>query len=155
MKCWNCQLDNREGLLVCERCGKPLFTGGIANTRKFSDIDPTPTPIIGTTRFPNRTRIKLIIAGAKEPLMLDIDERLSFGRTGADVDLTSYNAEELGVSRVHFVLERNKDTLQIIDKSSNGTWVGQLQLKVNTPYPLTDSSHIWAAKLDLLVFYTA
>jgi len=69
-----------------------------------------------------------------EPLNLEICEDVIIGRTQdyivPDLDLTEYDAQELGISRQHALLHPTPDSLELVDLlSSNGTAVNQVRLK--------------------------
>jgi hypothetical protein len=69
-----------------------------------------------------------------DPLNLEIHEDVIIGRTQdyivPDLDLTEYDAQELGVSRQHALLHPTADSLELVDLlSANGTSVNQERLK--------------------------
>lgn len=69
-----------------------------------------------------------------DPLNLEIHEDIIIGRAQdyvvPDLDLTEYDAQELGVSRQHALLHPTADSLELVDLlSANGTLVNQVKLK--------------------------
>jgi CheY-like chemotaxis protein len=89
-----------------------------------------------------------------KPLKLRVDRRLVIGRnvTGedkqADVDLSPYQAEELGVSRQHLALYTEGERLMIEDlESGNGTVLNTTRIKPNEPQPLAHSDHLYLGRM--------
>jgi hypothetical protein len=69
-----------------------------------------------------------------KPLSLEVYEDIIIGRTQEyivpDLDLTEYDALELGVSRQHALLHPTADSLELVDLlSANGTLVNQVRLE--------------------------
>jgi FHA domain len=68
------------------------------------------------------------------------------------VDLNRYRAAELGVSRRHARIDRNRDTLQIVDlDSSNGTFLNRQRLVPGVPHILRNRAILQLARLTLRV----
>lgn len=164
MKCPACGLENREGILICERCGKSLANGAaVGSTRKLEPPETPPYVLAGTVRFPNRTRLSIKVVGDdRPPVVAEIDEQISLGRveegsTGKpDVDLAPYRGHEKGVSRLHAVLTRGKGVILITDVgSTNGVWINDKRLPANTPTAIQDGTHLWLGRLELVVYFTS
>jgi pSer/pThr/pTyr-binding forkhead associated (FHA) protein len=67
-----------------------------------------------------------------------------------DVDLTLCSGRERGVSRRHAALVLYGGTLHLIDlQSVNGTFLGDVMLSPNRPYPLKSENQIRLGTLDL------
>jgi signal transduction histidine kinase len=84
---------------------------------------------------------------------LDINDEVVFGR-GTDstniIDLTAYQAEELGVSRRHVILRPTATNLFALDTGSkNGTLRNGQSIGVNTPYPLNSGDTLMLGRLQL------
>jgi len=140
-----------------------LVPSTVGSTRKIEPPETPPYVQAGTVRFPNRTRLSIKVVGDdRPPIVADIDEQLSLGRTEEgssgkpDVDLASYHAHEKGVSRLHAVLTRGKGVILITDVgSTNGVWVADKKLPPNVPAPIQDGTHLWLARLELIVYFTS
>jgi CheY-like chemotaxis protein len=92
----------------------------------------------------------------RAPMRILLHERLVFGRIvqddprKADIDLSGFNAAELGVSRLHFAIEPDVDRLALIDLGSeNGLFLNNERLTPQTPYRLNSGDQIMAGRLKL------
>jgi len=75
------------------------------------------------------------------------------GRNGEDIDLTSFNAQEMGVSRRHARLIRSAATLMIEDLGAlNGTFLNSERLSGGQPNVICDGDEV---RLGLLSFKVA
>lgn len=155
--CPKCGLDNRPGELVCARCTEPLVPGirATSATKRIDATEPPDYVAAGTSRFPALTRLQIHVKGEKEPITVSLDKELTIGRGGADVDLTRFGADELGVSRIHAKIARADGSLTITDLSSNGTWVNGKRLDKNKSEALQEGVHIFLCKLEALVFFAS
>jgi len=69
-----------------------------------------------------------------------------------ELDLSVYDAEECGISRLHAALKHESDGWRIIDmNSSNGTWVDGERLAPFVPHLLNKNSHVFLGKLQLAI----
>lgn len=87
-----------------------------------------------------------------KPLGLEIVDNVTLGRAVEDVkidlDLTQYDAEELGVSRTHAMLRPTKSHLILVDlDSTNGTYCEGGRVKPSTPIEVKDGNTISLGKL--------
>jgi len=68
------------------------------------------------------------------------------------VDLTPYDADELGVSRHHLMLRPKGSKLYIVDLgSTNGTRLNGRPIGINTPYGLSDGDVLTLGRLQMAV----
>lgn len=161
--CGYCTFDNREGLLFCENCGRPLgqtpevtlptrpfdLTGEGLNSRSTW----------GTTQFQADSQIILHIRDSSQPIVLIPKKRLVLGRrdsngTEPDLDFTPYGALEKGISRVHAVIDRTDETLTLLDMgSSNGTQLNGQRLIPEQPRILRDGDEIRLGKLIAHIYF--
>jgi len=108
----------------------------------------------GGTRPVWRVRFEL----ASDPSVafgLDINDEIMLGR-GPDapdcVDLSAYDAEMLGVSRLHLMLRPTATNLFVLDLgSTNGTWQNDRSIGVNTPYSLVNGDILSLGGLRFIV----
>jgi len=98
----------------------------------------------------------------EEPLIVNVTHETILGRISRvasvtpqpAIDLTMFQAIELGVSRAHAALRRYMDDLLILDlDSTNGTWVNGVRLKAQTPVKLQSGDRISLAKLTLYTYF--
>jgi hypothetical protein len=102
-------------------------------------------------------RVMLISSNpGHKPIGLEVYDDIFVGRMTAgatrDLDLTRYDAEELGVSRRHALLHPTKDNLFLIDLgSTNGTFCNAARLKSGVPQELKDHDTISFGRLHFQV----
>lgn len=92
-----------------------------------------------------------------KPLKLRVERRIVLGRSvpgddvkQPDVDLSAYQAEEMGVSRHHLALCPDGERLLVEDlDSGNGTVLNNARLKPNEPHPLAHGDHLYLGRLRL------
>lgn len=130
--------------------------------------DATPAEVKIFTRMPTRsdkkpaevadTTWRLILVGLRtdhkdKPIGIEIFGDVIMGRSMAeegrvDVDLTNYDAINLGVSRRHALLRPERDRLVLIDLgSTNGTLCNAIKLRPGRPHELADGDTISLAGL--------
>lgn len=112
--CKQCGQENAEGYTVCSKCGHP---SPLANVQPQSGEQ-----LVYSLTFR--------VEGEDIPLTLVPSQRAMMGRQAPfmlqvpDVDLTTFNAAEHGISRVHAVVDCTRNGIQITDLDSrNGTFV--------------------------------
>src|SRR5215207_6877853 len=97
----------------------------------------------------------------KSPIRLRVENKINIGRIvegennkRPDVDLTPYQAEAMGVSRLHFSIEPDADRLILRDHNSgNGTQLNGNRLKPDEAYRLSSGDQIMAGLLRLDVTF--
>ena len=140
--CPACDHDIEGSPAVCPSCGVILSLAkaeaGDTIVVRSSELRSVPTPQkkwrsaeIGQDRT-----LDLQINGTTCTVTVPQDDVLILGREGSsdgpepDVDLTSYEAVEQGVSRLHAALQLNGDMLVVKDMgSTNGTYVNGQQVR--------------------------
>jgi len=130
-------------------------------TRKLETPEPTTkiVPLSPTFFGPNSTLV-LWVQGNKKPLEAYPRTQLVIGRTSVmsgkpvNVDLTGYNAEELGVSRNHAQLRCQDNMLYLSDlKTANGTYVNELRLYPNEARVLRSGDEIRFGKMIIKITF--
>src|SRR5579859_2628312 len=112
--CPSCQYQNREGVLFCDDCGEPLRDVPSIQTHrldvKSATIQSKPaikTSNWGTARFGPKASIVFSVKDVPEQVVVTPNEQVVVGRmdmttkTSPNVDLSSFGAQEKGVSRMH------------------------------------------------------
>ena len=156
--CPNCGAAVRVGELACSNCGYLMGTGGrtqrldieaeIAHHREI----PTGEVIVA-----NQRPIVFEIAG--EQLTLPSAEIITVGRISGvpgeaapDVDLSAFDAEEHGVSRLHVRIRRKGILLYVSDLgSTNGTHLNGRRLIPHGERLLRDSDELSLSRLRIRV----
>ncbi len=90
------------------------------------------------------------------PLIIRLDHKLVLGRVDQqnpspiDVDLSSYEAEDYGVSRQHLILHTENDQLMMTDLGSgNGTQLNGLRVEPNKHYLLKNNDQLRLGRLPV------
>lgn len=152
--CPDCQYENTLYQTQCLQCGV-----------RFDD-DTLPTSPFNSARFaeslgqaylPGHTlppyALALFVTGEEAPILLPNQAHVVLGRSTSTVselclDLTSYGARSLGVSRRHAIIKFSGDDCILEDlDSSNGTWLNGSQLVAYRPYPLQNGDVIRLGQL--------
>jgi FHA domain len=160
LKCTNCAKTYRTGELICINCGFIFSAAG--KTEKFDSQ---------TLERPPRTRrIGELVNNDQKPIAFLIDSQLLtipvsliviVGRRNGnlldqqpDVDLTSFNALESGVSRRHIRLTRLNDLVRVADLGSlNGTYLNGFRLTPQQDRVLRNGDELLIAQLTMRVKY--
>ncbi|MCB9456272.1 MAG: FHA domain-containing protein [Anaerolineaceae bacterium] len=149
--CPICAHSNREGVVICERCGSHITHIPSLPTRQLeiASIEGGELSRRGTAHLRPNTRVVISIRDTEEQLVLKTIDRVVLGRLNKnisrkpDIDLTPYGAYRKGVSSTHAILKREDNTLIIQDMgSTNGTFLNGQQLFPNQPYVLRDGDEI-------------
>jgi hypothetical protein len=129
---------------------------------------PIPTPISGATQrlqsadfdrksLPNR--IQFLVRESGSILEKAARAPLIVGRHNSvmpvDIDLSDFNAHEMGISRTHFRVEPAPDgKLLVIDlKAANGTRLNGERLEPLRSYELRHGDEIQAGRIHLKVYF--
>ncbi|MBK9053544.1 MAG: GAF domain-containing protein [Chloroflexi bacterium] len=124
-----------------------IVSTGVARRPPSSSFAITPNP------DQNAWLIELKLTHSPEhSLSLAVRNELVLGRGDGEnsIDLTPFDAANLGVSRRHLLLRPTLTNLFIIDLSStNGTLRNGLPIGINTPYPVVNDDVITVGRLAL------
>ncbi len=153
--CQDCGSIHPEGALFCSECGYYLLKTAVQSTivLPFSDFlhRPPPPPLsdFKPEPLPTPQIITFIIPSSRRRLEIEMTDQIRVGRTDAhsdffpELDLTKDNGAELGVSRIHTVIQASGQGLVIVDLgSTNGTLLNNSSLLPQTPYPLKNGDEI-------------
>jgi len=156
-KCPNCGHPYRVGELVCSNCNLVFSTDG--RTQKFDDQQRPNTDKIwptGEVIASDRKPISFEINGKRLPLT--ISETLTLGRVAGttgeqpDVDLTAFDAEQFGVSRIHIRIRRKGILLYVSDLgSTNGTQLNGRRLIPDGERLIRDGDELILGRLHIKV----
>ncbi len=165
--CPNCNHQNIPGSIFCSECGSRLVSKEehITQSIKQTPSDmlatelPQPRSIPPTTPDEETdTYISLLIVETGQVLHLAGRNEFTIGRISEgqpilpDVDLTPYNAFNLGVSRLHVSMKITQTGIIVTDLgSSNGTRVNGQKIVPHIEYPINHGDTIAIGKLKLKV----
>lgn len=166
-----------EGRVFCPKCGKPnlqtdsycyscghalqLVNPGATRELKVPDPrQPEARETWGAAYFGRTSRIVLIVRGTPKPIEIKQEGQTTIGRTSGDsairpdIDLSQFDAEDLGVSRLHAAFQRDENTVQIVDLSSrNFTFVNGQRIYPREVRVLRDGDEIRLGRLSLRVSF--
>ncbi len=156
IKCPFCNNVYPEGTLFCEECGSYLAPSRAQATDPLSGQTAAETER-GRAGPPNFITLVLSIEGGGT-VELPLSKEVVLGRLDAgraifpDVDLTSEQGIEKGISRRHARISRRGDQVFVEDLNSlNGTFLNATRLIPELPYPLQDGDRVQLGKLILTV----
>lgn len=114
----------------------------------------------GTATLDSNAVVKFVIGRGHEPLVIKLLQRVVFGRAKdnegptVDVDLSSYQAAEKGVSRVHAAFEIVGRNLMVTDlNSSNGTFLNGQRLAPHQRRIVRDSDEVRLGELMIYISF--
>lgn len=157
--CPSCEKNNRDGVLICDYCGRSLSNNDRLSTRVVQGkTDPIEVRWHGNCPFTTDTQVILYVRDERDPLVLPREARLVLGRVNAekvpDIDLTRYRALEKGVSTRHAALERQGDRLMIVDLgSTNGTYLNRRRIEPSQPVTVLDGAEVQLGELVLRLYF--
>lgn len=163
--CLNCHAENQDHDIYCYRCGNVLPSVQLPNENEDgtsilkaqTERLAMPKRRWGTARLDSEALISLRIRGAEQPLQVYLtDEAVTLGRTIGDVivevDLSSYDASEKGVSRRHAQIALDNDTVTIVDLgSANNTYINGQRIIPSEARILRDGDEIRLGRLVMNV----
>ena len=125
---------------------------GLSNTKALSNRLPEIVP----TALPDRLRLQ--VSEGRATFELPARRTIVIGRSSSlgpvDVDLSSYNAADLGISRRHVQLDVVGDRLMIKDlESVNGTSLNGTPLVPNHYYPVAHGDELKIGRLKMRIFF--
>ena len=161
--CPACHHKNAADAEVCSFCGASMVPPKMAEptTGKLA-----PAPVVtGRLDSPGRRYLPklpensfaLFVMDNPDPLFIENSEAVYLGRfaqtpTASSVDLTQYNAADLGVSRSHARITWSEGIYELEDlASSNGTWLNYLRLAYGKSYELHNGDIILLGQLQLTI----
>jgi pSer/pThr/pTyr-binding forkhead associated (FHA) protein len=112
----------------------------------------------GDTQFRAGDFILIGLPQVSAPLVVRLYHTVRLGRAHDDsaVDLSPYQADELGVSRQHAQLELGAGCVKIVDlNSTNGTFLNGLRLKPGEPRIVRDGDELHLGALKLYLYFTS
>jgi len=160
MKCPVCENENSPGLISCKHCGSDLYTVLLEQV-STTPLERNRNRIFQATQVQQRLKpLVVYIRDEVEPLAIQRSGKLLVGRQDDEVgnqlniDLDPFNADELGVSRIHVELDTAVHPPTITDLDSyNGTYINGQKLMPHQSYPLQSSDEVRLGRMALRVYY--
>ena len=136
--CTRCEQENFDTSTYCFNCGEDLdktltlnlFRGNIANPKlPLAPSEPELT-------------LMVVTANGTKPISIPYGKPITLGRLhrsaqALHIDLSDFEASELGVSRLHAAIDYNIEGPTITDlNSTNGTYLNGKKLKPRQPHTL-------------------
>jgi len=158
--CPNCGRMNSKKDAYCFYCGHVLQPEQVVKrsvTKELSDPLDAKTRW-GSAYFGESSVLLLTIQGVAKPLEIDPAKEMILGRADPDsmahpeIDLSPYQAVELGVSRLHASISRGTETISISDlDSKNGTYINRQALFPHEVRALRDGDELMLGRLVIKV----
>lgn len=155
IKCPFCNSTYPENTLFCEECGSYLSPGNGQATDPLSSQDGKEDN--GQTKSGSFRTLRLIIEDGGS-IELPLSKEIVLGRLDPgraifpDVDLSSDEGIDKGVSRRHARITRREGQVFIEDLNSlNGTFLNATRLVPELPYPLKDGDQVQLGKLIVTI----
>lgn len=158
--CPQCGKSNPADAAYCYACGTVLPAGkNKAQTHALPENGDLRHQIRwGTAYFGEQTILRIRVRDASAILETRFTDECVLGRTFGDeivdVDLSPYEAVELGVSRRHVKLTRQSDTIMVQDLGSvNGTYLNGQRMIAYQPRVLRNEDELRLGRLVLRVSF--
>jgi pSer/pThr/pTyr-binding forkhead associated (FHA) protein len=156
--CPVCQFENEPLAEECQRCGAAFDPQSTTVEIVPSSRTPLPVGVIKDSEMV-RGMLVLYALNRHEPILVTPQPEILLGRQGKGqpsltVDLTAYDAVNLGVSRRHALI-RYLDGIYTIEDldSANGTWLNDERIKPGVQHILQSTHHLRLGNLKLLVYF--
>lgn len=154
IKCPFCNSTYPENTLFCEECGSYLAPGNGQATDPLSDREGE----VERSRAGGGFKTLVLSVEDGGTIELPLSKEVVLGRLDPgraifpDVDLSSEEGIDRGVSRRHARISRRESQVFIEDLNSlNGTFLNATRLVPDLPYPLKDGDQVQLGKLVLIV----
>lgn len=164
--CPSCRHPEYDGELFCSECGARIWSASdeppptaTFDSAQLREIAPVPTGAVPVASL-QPGQISLAISSMPKPILLEGHQEYLLGREGPDdqsspdVDLSSYNARDKGVSRIHASLRMDRRQLLLMDLgSTNGTRLNGTPLAAHEPVRLENGDEIHLGKLAFKIYF--
>jgi pSer/pThr/pTyr-binding forkhead associated (FHA) protein len=164
--CPFCKMKIPVEATICKYCGRSVISG--------SDNHPTTEDVKEDTKYFDKglkekieqvskekptAGIAIYILDRSQPIETRLEDEFFIGRITEEtkekvVDLTPYDGYDLGVSRRHLMVRRAGKGYHAIDLfSTNGSWVNEISLMPQQPFPLTSGSQIRLGRMRIFIVF--
>jgi hypothetical protein len=156
--CPFCKFENDQLAKTCTRCGAAIDPQ--SKTLEIVPTNKTPMPA-GLVKDSEMVRGMLVLYALNrhEPILVTPQPEISIGRQGQGqppltVDLTAYDAVNLGISRRHALIRCIDGVYTVEDlESANGTWLNDARIKPGVQHILQSTDHLRLGNLKLLIYF--
>ncbi len=159
--CSNCKHEEPTGALFCSECGMQLVRREGQTTQQIK-LDPEIAQTAPVTEHPvgNSAEAWISLHLLDNGQIISVSDRKEFslGRISdkqpimPDIDLTSYQAFDHGVSRLHAVIRQYENQAVVMDLgSSNGSYLNGVRLIANVESPLAQGDLLALGKLKIQI----
>lgn len=160
MICDECGHKNRAGALICEKCHHDIYDILIEQV-STKQLGKTPTRELRLSEPSSSKPLLLYLRDETSPIAINRLNNLVIGRNNpddmsdvVDVDLTAFEAQNLGVSRKHASIDARKEPPMITDlNSANGTFINGIKLQPNHAEPLESGDELTLGRLVMRIYY--
>jgi hypothetical protein len=159
--CPQCGKQNRNTDNYCFSCGHLLeLPRASGSTKGLVEAGVDAATRWGTAYFSGQSKLILLIRGSSLPIDVFADREMIIGRASSDspmrpdIDLAHFDAENLGVSRLHASFRRDESTIQITDLSSrNYTHINGQRLFPREVRVLHDGDEVRLGRLSFRAIF--
>jgi hypothetical protein len=160
--CAYCNFANPLTATVCVRCGTPLvplLTARLTPTVPNFSTQVIPPDFKQFEKLVAPETLLFVVAGSSITIPVKKSSHITLGReftseNSAQVNLSTYNAFFLGVSRQHAVIELSGPNYFIRDlESTNGTWLNERKLIPHDAYALHVGDLIRLGQMGLYIYF--
>lgn len=159
--CENCGKHNAPHEAYCLACGHLLPAGerrAAPETGVLPDTPLKPQVRWGTAYFGDGSLLRIRVRDANALIEVAFKQELVLGRqvddAVPDVDLTLYDAQNLGVSRRHAKLTRESATVMVQDLGSlNGSFLNGQKLLPYQPRVLRNEDELILGRMALRISF--
>ena len=161
--CPNCFFHNQPDAIHCASYNQPLPVDGYTppvERPKLNELAHEAVERHSQMGVPQYDQPVLYVQGVPKPLLLSTERKAVLGRLSPDtrvqltIDLTPYQAYELGVSRVHASISYDGSSFILQDLgSTNGTTLNGNSLMPNSRYVLHSGDEICLGKLVCHIYF--
>lgn len=161
MKCPVCSTENRPGIIICEQCHSDLYTVLLEQV-STTELDKNRNRYVQMTKtLPSSKPLVIQLQKTSEPLAIPRSGKLIFGRADThdtlpepDIDLSTHDGEQLGVSRLHMTLNAEDNPPTVTDLASyNGTFINGQKLAPQQSHTIQSGDEIRLGHMQLRIFY--
>lgn len=159
--CSNCKHEEPIGALFCSECGMQLVRREGQTTQQIKlDSEIAKTAPVTEQPIGNSTEAWISLHLLDNGQIISVSDRKEFslGRISdkqpimPDIDLTSYQAFDHGVSRLHAVIRQHERRAVVMDLgSSNGSYLNGARLIANVESPLAQGDLLALGKLKIQI----
>ncbi|MEP7287429.1 MAG: FHA domain-containing protein [Chloroflexota bacterium] len=120
----------------------------------------TRLPALGGLPGADKDTIVMFIGTHPRPITATVNSQITIGRRnpeapeGSHVDLSAYDAFDLGVSKVHAAIQRDGDVFEVRDlNSSNGTFINGFPVSPQEPDRIKSGDEVRLANMQIRIYF--